>query len=63
MATDGFLPDAETQAEEILREIRSNPAFNLDPEIGSEDIIDNIDPEMPVSVNLAAVLDGLAEAL
>lgn len=56
------IPNPEDQAAEIL-EILREEGFNVDPNIAPEDIVDNIDPDKPVSVNLGTVAEAFEGTL
>lgn len=57
-----FIPDPEEQAEEILRLLRDH-GFDVAEEVTVEDLVPNIDPDKPVSVNLDTVAEAFEGTL
>lgn len=52
---------ATEQAEDILRILRDNPEVDVPPEVDTEDIAEEIDPDVAMPVNLNQILESLVE--
>lgn len=59
MSGSEFVPPPDEQAEEIIAELRALEGFDLAADIAPADIVDNIDPDKPTSVNLRRVREAL----
>lgn len=56
-----FIPEPEEQAEEILELLQAN-GFDIEG-VEPDDLVPNIDPEKPVSVNLGTVAEAFEGTL
>lgn len=62
-SNNSVVPPPEEQAAEILEILRDRENIDVSPDIAPADIVDNIDPEKPVSVNLRTVAEAFEGTL